>query len=180
MSILIYFDVFFCHFCHVCFRLGLTIFCHLGVSCFCICLNLCVIHFFLSFLRAANARLQKTENWKNYRKMTKQLPKTRAKVRFFRHLQALPQMPGCKENKTWMTENNKKRQPQMTKNCTWQKTTKTDKRQWQKKRFSLTQHLLVSNCYCKTIDLPRAALSVTIRCWCFVQVLKNSSLSQQL
>ena len=110
---------------------------------------------------------KKTGNWKNDRKITEQWPKTGAKVRFFRHLQALPQMPSCKENETWMTENNKTRQPQNDKK--WYMTEndkKNDKRQWQKTVF--LWHLLVSNCYCKTIDLARAALSVTIRCWCFV------------
>jgi hypothetical protein len=52
------------------------------------------------------------------------------------------------DKKWYMTENDKK------------PTKGNDK----KTSFSLTQHLLVSNCYCKTIDLARAALSVTIRC----------------
>lgn len=93
--------------------------------------------FFCHFCVPQMPGSKKTENWKNDRKMTKQLPKTRAKVRFFRHLQALPQMPGCKENKTWMTENNKKRQPQMTKNGTWQKTTKNRQKAMTKKQVFL-------------------------------------------
>ena len=132
MSILIYFDVFFCHFCHVCFRLGLTIFCHLGVSCFCICLNLCVIHFFLSFLRAANARLQKNGKLKKLQKNDETITKNSSKSPFFSTssgsaanagLQRKQDMNDRKQQKTttpndkklYMTENDKNRQKAMTK-----------------------------------------------------------------